>query len=71
MKVKITVNFYPEGFGIMKPNSFQEKTFQDETSCMEWCRKNYAKIGMINDYRTFGCAISHFDIMDAIRGVSN
>lgn len=70
-KIKITVNFYPEQFGIMKPNSWQEKTFKDEASCMEWCRRNSKKIGCINDYRTFGQPISHFDIMNAIRGVSN
>ena len=68
--VKLTVEFYPEGFGIRKKHSWQTKTFADELSAIEWCRKNYLKIGVINNYRTLGLPISHFDIIDAIRGVS-
>lgn len=69
--IKINVNFYPDGFGILKPNSWQEKSFADEMKVIEWCRKNASKIGCINDYRTFGEKVSHFEIMDAIRGISN
>ncbi len=47
----------------------QEKTFNDIDSCMMWCRKNYKKIHAINDYRTMGAPISHYMVMDAIRGV--
>lgn len=50
---------------------WQNKTFNDETSCIEWCRKNSEKIGCINDYRTGFQPISHFEIMDAINGKSN
>ncbi len=56
---------------VMYDTTWQDKSFKDERSCMEWCRRNYAKIGCINDYRTFFRPISHFDIMDAIRGISN
>lgn len=51
--------------------SWQDKSFKDENACIEWCRKNYAKIGCINDYRTRFHPISHFEIRDAIRGVAN
>ena len=44
------------------------ESFKDEMSCIEWCRRNHSKIGAINDYRTFGESISHFEIMDAING---
>lgn len=70
MKVKISVDYYPTGFGIMKESSWQDKTFKDEMSAIEWCRKNYKNIGVINNYRTLGQQISHFEIMDAIRGVA-
>ena len=50
---------------------WQKKTFKDETSCIEWCRKNSEKIGCINDYRTGFRSISHFEIRDAINGKSN
>ena len=66
--LKIKVNYYPNGFGLMHPSEWQEKTFKDVTSCMEWCRRNYSKIGAINEYRTLGQPISHFEIMDAING---
>lgn len=58
-------------FGEVMNCSWQDKTFKDETSCIEWCRKNAKKIACINDYRTGFAPISHFEIMDAIRGVSN
>lgn len=48
--------------------TWQKKSFKDETSAVQWCRKNHEKIGCINDYRTFFAQVSHFDIMDAIRG---
>lgn len=70
---KITMNvwFFKDGFGIMKPDEWQKKTFKDTNDAIVWCRRNYKKIGCLNDYRTFGQPISHFDVMDAIRGLRN
>ena len=51
-------------FGTLFNTTWQDKTFKDENSCVEWCRKNSAKIGCINDYRTGFQPISHFDIID-------
>ncbi len=58
-------------YGSLFDSQWQTKTFKDETSCMEWCRRNSEKIGRINDYRTGFQPISHFEIIDAIRGKSN
>ncbi len=58
-------------YGSLFNTTWQDKTFKDETACIEWCRKNHAKIGCINDYRTTFQPISHFDIRDAIRGIAN
>ena len=58
-------------YGKSFDSEWQDKTFQDETKAIEWCRKNYAKIACINDYRTVYQPISHFEIMDAIRGKAN
>ena len=69
-KIKVTIWYFPEGFGIMKPNSYQEKTFPDFDRLMIWVKKNYANIGAINDYRTFGQPIPHFEVMAALNGVS-
>jgi hypothetical protein len=52
----------------MQPSEWQEKTFKDEMTCIEWCRRNHSKIGAINEYRTFGEPVFLFEIMDAIRG---
>ena len=51
--------------------TWQTKKFKDETSCIEWCRLHHKNICCINDYRTVFQPISHFDIMDALRGVAN
>ena len=64
MKVRIL-------YGDFLNTTWQEKSFKDETACIEWCRKNYKKIWCINDYRTQSQPISHFDIMDALRGIAN
>ena len=58
-------------FGELGNCTWQDKTFKDETACIEWCRRNYQKIGCINDYRTGFKPISHFEIIDAIKGVKN
>ena len=58
-------------YGELFNTQWQEKSFKDETAAIEWCRRNYKKIGCINDYRTGFKAISHFEIMDALRGVAN
>lgn len=55
-------------YGSLFDSEWQTKTFKDETSCMEWCRRNSEKIACINDYRTKFQPISHFEIMDAING---
>lgn len=66
--LKIKVDYYPNGFGLMRSSEQQTKTFKDEMSCIEWCRRNHSKIGVINEYRTFGEPLTHFEIMDAIKG---
>lgn len=58
-------------FGELFNTTWQDKTFKDETQCIEWCRRNYAKIGCINDYRTGFKPINHFEIKDAINGKEN
>lgn len=58
-------------YGELFNSEWQKKTFNDEISCIEWCRRNSKKIGCINDYRTGFQSISHFEIMDAINGKSN
>lgn len=58
-------------YGELFNSSWQTKSFKDETAAIEWCRRNAAKIGCINDYRTFFRPVSHFEVMDAIRGVAN
>ena len=58
-------------YGSLFNTEWQDKSFKDEMSCIEWCRKNAAKIVCINDYRTFNQPISHFEIMNAIRGIAN
>ncbi len=58
-------------YGELFNTTWQVKKFKDEISCVEWCRKHYKNIGCINDYRTGFEEISHFDIMDALRGVAN
>lgn len=70
-KVKLNIWFFKDGFGVMKTSEWQEKAFKDAYAAIEWCRRNYQKIGCINEYRTFGQPISHFDVMSAIDGVSN
>ena len=64
----ITINVM---YGKLFNTTWQTKTFKDELSAVEWCRKHYEKIGCINDYRTGFKPISHYDIIDAIRGVEN
>ena len=64
LKVKIL-------FGKPFEMSWQEKSFKDENAAIEWCRRNSSKIGCINNYRTVFQNISHFEIMDALRGVEN
>lgn len=58
-------------YGELFNTNWQDKSFQDETAAIEWCRRNWKKIGCINDYRTNFQQLSHFEIMDALRGVEN
>ena len=58
-------------YGQAFDTEWQDKSFKDENQAIEWCRKNAAKIVCINDYRTFNQPVSHFEIMDAIRGIAN
>ena len=48
-------------------DNVQDKSFKDEISCIEWCRKNHENIMSINGHYTFGELLSHFDIMDILR----
>lgn len=64
--IKLTVMY-----GTLGSCTWQEKSFKDEMAAIEWCRKNYKKIGCINEYRTGFKEISHYDVMDAINGVAN
>ena len=58
-------------YGNLFNTEWQTKTFKDEMSAMEWCRRNATKIGCINDYRTGFKLIPHFEILDAINGKEN
>lgn len=49
--------------------NIQTKKFKDVGSCIEWCRRHYKNIDRINDLRTYFQQISHYEIIDAIRGV--
>lgn len=67
--VKVTVVFYKSEdrlgpFGLLKDP--EEKSFKSVDDCIAWCRRNAKKIFSINDKRTFGQPVSHFDILDAI-----
>ena len=69
-KVKVWIDYYKNGFDIFNMDeggSYQEKTFKDEMSAVQWCRMHHANIGMINSTPTAGRQISHFEIMEAIR----
>lgn len=46
----------------------QSKSFKDNASCIEWCRKNYENIYSINGIITMGRKLSHFDVMDCLNG---
>ena len=58
-------------YGEIMNTSWQKKSFKDEVSAIEWCRRNYKNIGCINNYRTNFQPISHYEIIDAIRGIEN
>lgn len=49
--------------------SSQKKKFKDEMSAIEWIRKHYKNVTAINGYFTWGEKVSHFEIMDALKGV--
>jgi hypothetical protein len=57
-------------YGKLFDSEWQDKTFSTEMDAVEWCRRNYEKIFCINDYRTSGQLLPHFEILDAINGVS-
>ncbi len=40
----------------------QLKTFKDEESAMEWCRRNYEKIVAINGIITDGKLVNHYEL---------
>lgn len=48
-------------------SEWQTKSFKDEMSAIEWCRRNAKKIGYINDYPTYYQPVSHFEIMAALK----
>jgi len=48
----------------------QTKTFRDEMDCIAWVRSHSKDIVCINDVCTYGQILNHFDIVNAIRGVS-
>lgn len=49
-------------------DNVQTKNFKDETAAMEWIRKNCENIVSINDTPTYGEVLSHFEIMDCLKG---
>ena len=55
-------------YGSFSDHSWQKKSFKNMTSAIEWIRKNYEKIGCINEYRTDFMPVNHFDIVNAILG---
>ena len=66
--MKVTVDYYPEGFGLMKPSSYQEKSFKTETDFIIWYDKHYEKIGSVNNMRTSGLKATHFQLLAALKG---
>lgn len=64
--ITVTVDFYPDGFGLMRPHSLQKKKFANSHMLIEWCMKNYEKIFSVNDYRTLGQPISRSELLCAI-----
>lgn len=48
--------------------SEQVKKFNDMDKALQWCRSHYKNILWINDYCTYGEPVSHFILMDMIRG---
>ena len=53
---------------LLTKDSYQTKSFKDETAAIEWIRRNSAHILNINDSMNFyENQISHFDILRAIR----
>ena len=64
--IKIKVLFGKDVFNA----TWQDKTFKDEMAAVEWCRRNSLSIWCINDFRTQGRPVPHFEIMDAINGVA-
>ena len=64
--ITVIIEFYPDGFGLMKPHSLQKKSFANSQKLIEWCMKNYEKIGMVNYHRTLGQPISRFELLCAI-----
>lgn len=71
MKIKLTVEYYPDGVSTGGAHSQQEKTFENDAAAIEWCRRNYRSINKINNYKTRGMRVSHWDLMDAINGEEN
>lgn len=57
-------------YGELFNSSWQTKSFKDEAAAIEWCRRNANRIICINNYRTCLKPISHYQVMDAIRGVA-
>lgn len=45
----------------------QTKTFKDESSYIEWCRRNSKHIFSINGNVTLGLKVSHFSLIDYLR----
>ncbi len=71
IKLNVTWLKDPDNF-IFGKREIQEKSFKDETSAIEWFRKNSAHIVAIGD--TFFTShlmnkapLKHFEIMNAIR----
>jgi hypothetical protein len=61
--IKVTVLY---GDNVLD-SSYQEKSFKDETSYVNWCTKNYEKILSINSHQTYQSPVNSFDLLGFLK----
>ena len=66
--MKVTVDYYPDGFGFMNSSSYQEKSFKTETDFIIWYDKHYEKIGSVTNMPTSRLKATHFQLLAALKG---
>ena len=61
--IKVTVLY---GDNILD-SSYQEKSFKNEVSYVNWCTKNHEKILSINGHQTYQLPVNSFDLLGFIK----